>query len=184
MIERYSLVASSSEVDAHISRLAHGLHAAYPETTPLFVALLKGAAPFASKLMFELARLAPELHPEIDYMMVATYGAGQHAGEPRIITDLDPRTHVAGRTVVILDDVLDKGITADFVRTHLHAMGAAKIELCVLVDKQTARLKDIEADYYGLKATDEWLVGMGMDDADLTHEGHRWLDEIRQINRT
>ena len=183
MTERYSLVASSNEVDAHITRLATELLAAHP-TTPLFVALLKGAAPFASKLMFELARHAPDFHPEIDYMMVATYGTEQRASEPRIITDLDPRTAVENRTVVILDDVLDKGITADFVRTHLQYKGATKIELCVLVDKQTERLKDIQADYTGLQASDEWLVGLGMDDADLTHEGHRWLNEIRQINRT
>lgn len=182
MTDRYSLVASSAEVTARITKLADEILSAHT-SSPLFVALLKGAAPFAAKLMFELSEQNPDFHPELDYMMVATYGSGRHAGEPRIVTDLDPRSSVAGRTVIILDDVLDKGITADFVRTHLLALGAEKIELAVLVDKQTTRVKDIEADYYGLKAKDEWLVGMGMDDADLTHEGHRWLNEIRQINR-
>lgn len=184
MTERYSLVASSAEVTSHIARMASDIIAAHPTDRPLFVALLHGAAPFATQLMFEIARQAPDFHPDIDYMMVTTYGAGQHAGTPRIVTDIDPRTIVAGRTVIVLDDVLDKGITAHFVQQHLAAMKATRIELAVLVDKKAHRHHDIRADYSGLQADDEWMVGMGMDDADLTHEGHRWLNEIRQINRS
>ena len=183
MTDRYSLVATATEVQTHIERIAREITTAHA-ATPLFVALLKGAAPFASQLMFQIAALRPDYHPEITYMMVATYGSGTAAGTPQIIADIDPRIDLSGRQIVIVDDVLDKGITADFVREHVITKGAQSVELAVLVDKQTDRLKDIEADYYGLKARDEWLVGMGMDDADLAHEGHRWLSEIRQINRS
>lgn len=87
MHERYSRLADASEVNQHITRLATQLLRDHPDRTPLFVALLRGAAPFSGKLMLELARQSPDYHPEIDYMMVSTYGAEKHASEPRIVTD-------------------------------------------------------------------------------------------------
>jgi hypoxanthine phosphoribosyltransferase len=183
MTERYRTLYTTKQVDEQITRLAHEIVDDHRNDNPLFVALLRGAAPFASKLMFEVARQAPEMHPDLDYMMVSTYGSGTHAHEPRIVTDLAPTTAVKERLVIIVDDVLDKGITAEFVRHHLEGMGARAIQLAVLAQKRAVRVHDIEPDYCGFDAGDEWLVGMGMDDADLAHEGNRWLSEIREIRR-
>lgn len=183
MSERYNTLYTKNQVDAVISRLAAEIIQDHEAARPLFVALLRGAAPFATKLMFEIARQAPDMHPEIDYMMVSTYGNATQAHEPQIITDLAPTTEVENRPVIIVDDVLDKGITAQFVREHLQNMGATPPQLAVLVEKQTARNYPISPDYCGFTARDEWLVGMGMDDADLCREGNRWLEEIREITR-
>lgn len=183
MKERYTLLAGSNQVVEQISRLAKEILQAEVATRPLFVALLRGAAPFASKLMFEIARQSPDFHPEIDYMMVSTYGGERHASEPCIVTDLAPSTDISGRTVVIIDDVLDKGITADFVTTHLLSRGASAVKLAVLCDKQTVRERDVTADYVGFTFADKWLVGMGMDDAEAAREGYRWLEEIWEIRR-
>lgn len=114
-------------------------------------------------------------------MMVTTYGAGRHAGEPHIVTDLAPSTAVNGRDVIIIDDVLDKGITADFVTKHLQARGAATIRLAVLCDKQVTREWPVEADYKGFTFGDQWLIGMGMDNGGNVPEVYRWLDEIREV---
>lgn len=114
-------------------------------------------------------------------MMVSTYGAGRHAGEPHIVTDLAPSTTVNGRDVIIIDDVLDRGITADFVTKHLEARGATGVKLAVLCDKQVTRERPVEADYKGFTFGDNWLIGMGMDDGNDTPEGYRWLDEIREV---
>ena len=183
MHERYSKLAGSDDVNQQINRIAMDILRDQPDKSPLFVALLRGAAPFSSRLMTEIAQQSPDYHPEIDYMMVSTYGAEKHASEPHIVTDLAPSTTVKDRSVVIIDDVLDKGITADFVTKHLQARGAAAIRLAVLCDKQTARERDITADYVGFRFDDNWLVGMGMDDAETANEGYRWLDEIWEIKR-
>jgi hypoxanthine phosphoribosyltransferase len=183
MHERYNQLANAGEVNQRITQIAADILRDQPDSSPLFVALLRGAAPFASKLMLELARQSPEYHPEIDYMMVSTYGDERRASEPRIVTDLAPSTIVADRPVIIIDDVLDKGITADFVTKHLQAHGAASIRLAVLCDKLTQRERDVKADYVGFGFEDNWLVGMGMDDANAANEGYRWLEEIWEIRR-
>ena len=182
MHNHYSKVADKQQITHSIARIATQIiqdHSA----TPLFVSLLRGAAPFSSMLMFELARQAPEFHPEIDYMMVSTYGGERHASKPHIVTDLAPSTTVTGRTVVIIDDVLDKGITAQFVTQHLRKRGAAQVRLAVLCDKRTQRSYDITPDYSGFTFEDNWLVGMGMDDARAATEGYRWLEEIWEVTQ-
>lgn len=181
--QRYKLLAGPAEIDRRISAIAGELLTDTGHSSPLYVALLRGAAPFASKLMFELARQSPDSHPEIDYMMVSTYGGERHASEPRVVTDLAPSTIVKGRQVIIIDDVLDKGLTANFVTKHLKARGAAEVKLAVLCDKRADRVKDVVADYAGFSFDDNWLVGMGMDDAEAANEGYRWLPEIWEIRR-
>ena len=183
MHERYECLATAEQVNQQITRLASEILRDAPERSPLFVALLRGAAPFASKLMLEIARQSPDYHPEIDYMMVSTYGAERRASEPRIVTGLAPSTEVAGREVVIIDDVLDKGITADFVTKHLEGRGANAVKLAVLCDKRTERDREVSARYSGFTFDDNWLVGMGMDDADAANEGYRWLEEIWEVRR-
>lgn len=177
---KYNKLASSEEINQSITQIAGDIISDH-EQTPLFVSLLRGANPFTSLLLFEIARQNPEYHPDVDYMMVSTYGNDNQAGEPHIVTDLAPSTTVRNRDVVVIDDVLDKGITADFVFAHLRARGAVDLKLAVLCDKQVKREKPIEADYKGFTFSDKWLVGMGMDDPGAAKEGYRWLDEIWEV---
>jgi len=180
MNSRYTEVASSDQIDQAITHMATEILENNTQT-PLFVALLRGAAPFATRLMTEIVRQQPDYHPELDYMMVSTYGDGRQAGEPHIVTDLAPNTTVRDRSVIVLDDVLDKGITAQFVISHLNSRGAKNVQLAVLCEKQAQRVSDIAADYCGFSFTDEWLVGMGLDDSSVATEGYRWLDKIWQV---
>jgi hypoxanthine phosphoribosyltransferase len=177
MNSTYTKIAAKNDVQIAIKQIATTIIYDYP-TTPLFVSLLRGAAPFSSKLMHQIAEIVEEYHPELDYMMVSTYGDSRTAGEPRIVTDVSPTTEIAGRTVIVIDDVLDKGITADFVAHHLKYKGAAEIKLAVLCDKTTNRTRDIQADYVGFTVPDGWLIGMGMDNASEAKEAYRWLEEI------
>lgn len=177
-----NILASAEKVDQRINAIAKDIITDFPEEKPQFVALLRGAAPFASKLMFAIAREAPDFHPELDYMMVSTYGDGQKAGEPQIVTDLAPETNVAGRTVIVVDDVLDKGITANFVTEHMKSRGALAVKLAVLVEKRTEKTYDIAADYCGFDLPDVWLVGMGMDNANAGNEYDRWNGAIEAVD--
>lgn len=183
MESNYNQLATAQEIDEKIKNIATEILNDFPNHSPLFVSLLRGANQFTAKLMFEIVRQNREYHPDVDYMMVSTYGSGQHASTPHIVTDLAPSTNSSGREVIILDDVLDKGVTAHFVQAHLLDRGANSVKLAVLCDKTTSRQYPIEADYKGFTFSDNWLVGMGMDDANTHNEGYRWLDEIWEIKR-
>lgn len=171
---------TSQEIDDKVNKMAGEIIAVYP-TTPVFVALLRGAAPFASKLMFAIAKQNPAYHPELDYMTVKTYGGAKTAGAPQIITDISPSTAIAGRDVVIIDDVLDTGVTAKFVREHLLALGAQSAAIAVLVDRLDVRTNGFKPDFYALTAGPEWLIGMGLDDMHTAVEAYRWSESIGVI---
>jgi len=179
----YNQLASSDEVTEKIRSIAARVLEDFPDETPLFVSLLRGAAPFSSKLMHAIVRQSPDYHPELDYMMVSTYGGEKYASEPHIVTDLAPSTEVRGRHIIVIDDVLDKGVTAHFVFNHLRNRGAANIQLAVLCEKDVVRELPIMADYKGFDFGDKWLVGMGMDDASAAKEGYRWLEEIWEVRQ-
>ena len=181
MNKSLNLIASPEEIDSLINNIAGRLIDDYPEP-PLFIVLLRGGAPFASKLMFAITQQSPEYHPELDYMVVSTYGQKRIASQPVVITDLAPGTDPIGRAVVIIDDVIDQGVTSDFVRALLIERGARSVALAVLVDKQVVgRLS--AADYTGLVTNDQWLIGMGLDDAKSGHEHYRWSESIWEVNK-
>ena len=173
------LLASSQQIDNAMEEMATAIINEFNGTRPLFTALLRGAAPFASKLMFEIAKQAPDMHPELDYMTVSTYGEGRLAGTPHIAMELAPDTVVKDRTVIIIDDVLDRGVTSSFVSSYMFDKGAKTVKLAVLVEKDIVRTDKAHADWSAFHAGPEWLSGMGMDDASVARDGWRWLNEIR-----
>ena len=173
-------IASSEQVDTIIDQLAQRLFDDYP-SSPLFIVLLRGGAPFATKLMFALTKLSPEYHPELDYMLVSTYGQNRTASKPVIVADVAPSTVVDGRDIIILDDVIDQGITSDFVRETLLDRGAESVRLAVLANKAVEG-RTASADYIGIEAGDKWLIGMGLDDAKHGHEHYRWTDSISEVS--
>lgn len=175
------VLASSTQIDSAIASMAQEIINEFSDTQPLFVALLRGAAPFASKLLFEISKQAPDMHPELDYMTVSTYGEGRQAGTPHIAMDLAPDTDIRNRTVIILDDVLDKGVTSSFVTHYLLDKGAGNVKLAVLVEKDIDRPSPKHADFACFHAGEEWLVGMGMDDASVARDGYRWLNEVKVV---
>ena len=176
------ILYTSDQVDTQLAQMASDITTAHPQT-PVFVALLRGAAPFTSKLMFEIARQNPSYHPELDYMTVSTYGQDHHAKTPQIVTDISPSTDISGRDVIVLDDVLDTGVTAKFVQEHLRQMGAKNVQVAVLVNKLDVRTDGFEPDFYAFTAGPEWLIGMGLDDAHTKHEAYRWSDSIVVISQ-
>ena len=103
MTERITSLATETQVDARITEMATEVIERWGDDAPLFVGLLRGAAPFTAKLMFEIARQAPDLHPEVDYMTLSTYGDERTARKTRVVMDISPSTQVEGREVVVLD---------------------------------------------------------------------------------
>lgn len=169
---------TAAEVTARIDALATEIVTRYKSQAPLFVSLLRGSAAFTAQLMFAIARCDPDFHPEVDYMTVSTYGSGRQGSAPEIVMDLSPSTVVDGRVIVILDDILDKGLTSAFTRDHLLARGALRADLVVLAQKDTPRAHGETATLYGFLVPDAWIIGMGMDDARVARDGYRWLDYL------
>ena len=140
----------------------------------IIVAVLKGSFIFAADLIRALHRHG--LAPEIDFIFLASYGAGTASrGEVGVLRDVE--SEIAGRDVVIVDDILDSGRTLHFAKVFLEAQGARSVRTCVLLDKDVPRAADIVPDLRGFSCPPVFVVGYGMD---LAHR-YRELPFIGEI---
>lgn len=177
------MIATETQVTKRIDELAVQIIAKYKDKNPLFVCLLRGGAPFATRLMFAITARDPEFHPEMDYLTVKTYGDERTDQQPKLLADILPTTKPAGRPVIILDDVLDKGVTAAFTHQYMvEHHGAASVDLVVLVQKNRERTAYPNASLSGFDAPDDWLTGMGLDDASVAKEANRWASYVAIAN--
>ena len=124
--------------------------------------ILIGATPFTSDLMKALARR--HVHPILDALWLESYRDGQESSG-RVVVRVDIARPVAGRSVLILDDVFDTGRTLEFARNHFLAKGAREVITCALARKPWAPTGEDAVDYYAWDAPPRFLVGYGMDDA-------------------
>jgi len=140
----------------------------------IVVSILKGSFIFAADLVRALHR--ERLEPEIDFIFLASYGAGTaSSGEVKVLRGVE--TDLAGRDVVIVDDILDSGRTLAFAKALLERSGARRVRTCVLVDKQVPRAAKIEPDLTGFRCPPVFVVGYGMD---LAHR-YRELPFIGEV---
>lgn len=156
LLDQAELVAPAATVQAALDRLAGEIGAALAQEFPLVLAVMGGAVVFAGQL---LPRLAFPL--EFDYLQVTRYRDKTRGGEMewRVL----PGKEVAGRTVLVLDDILDEGETLAAIRDKLLGMGAAQVWSAVLTDKANGLDKPIRADFVGLAVPDRFVFGCGMD---------------------
>lgn len=140
-----------------VARLGSELTLAYRDKNPLVVGVLRGAAPF----MMDLVR-AMDCYLEIDFMDVSSYGnATESSGNVKILKDLD--TDVAGRHLLIVEDIIDSGRTLRKLLDLFTHREAASVTVCTLLDKPERRVADVTADYIGLQVPNEFVVGYGLD---------------------
>lgn len=156
LLDHAELVAPAATVQAALDRLAGEIGAALGQAFPLVLPVMGGAVVFAGQL---LPRLAFPL--EFDYLHVTRYRDKTRGGdmEWRVL----PGKDVAGRTVLVLDDILDEGETLAAIRDKLIDMGAARVWSAVLTDKANGLAKPIRADFVGLTVPDRFVFGCGMD---------------------
>ena len=150
------LIHTAAEVTAALDRIAHAVTARLQERNPLVVTVMGGAIVFAGQL---LTRLPFPL--ECDYVHASRYGNQTSGSELKWVKD----THapLAGRTVLLLDDILDEGITLAAIKARLLEHGAAEVITAVLADKDIGRDKPISADVVGLTLPNRYVFGCGMD---------------------
>jgi hypoxanthine phosphoribosyltransferase len=152
-----SLLLSCEAIAARVNELAIQISHDYAEKDLLLVGVLKGAFVFLADLMRML-----EIPVQIEFVRLASYGKGAtSAGHVRVILDLE--ASIAGRHVLIVEDILDTGLTLGFLLERLRARQPASLKLCVLLSKRIERVYDITPDYKGFDVPDGFVVGYGID---------------------
>lgn len=151
------ILITPEEIQAKTQELGQTLSREYADKTPLVVGILKGAVPF----MADIIR-ACDIYLEMDFMDVSSYhGTTQSSGEVKIVKDLD--TNVSGRHVLIVEDIIDTGLTLSYLVDLFKYRKAASVKIVTLLDKPSGRTKKIEADYVGFSVPGEFVVGYGLD---------------------
>ena len=153
-------IVTPAEVQAAVARVADALNARFghpgDKAFPLVLGVMGGAVVFTGNLLPQL-----DFPLEFDYIHVSRYGDDDRGGE--VVWKVIPRQNVAGRIIVVLDDILDEGETLAHVKQRLLDMGAAEVVIVVFADKDLKRAKPIKADLVGVTLPNEFVVGFGMD---------------------
>lgn len=151
------ILVTSDQLREEIGRIGERISADYAGKDLLLVGVLKGAIMF----MVDLAR-AIDLPVTIDFMAVASYGAStETSGIVRILKDLD--NSIEGKHVLVVEDIIDSGLTLNYTLETLRARNPASLRVCALLNKKERRLVDVPVDYVCFNIPDEFVVGYGLD---------------------
>ena len=155
-----SVVVSADDVAKRVAELGAEITADYADRPPLLVGVLKGAAMFMS----DLSR-AITLPVEFDFMAVSSYGsATRTSGVVRILKDLD--LDLTDRDVIVVEDIVDSGLTLQYLRKNLKARGPRSLEVCALLVKEGLQKSDLDLRYVGFTIPPAFVVGYGLDVAE------------------
>ena len=155
-LEDSDLVASAAEVQAAVDRIASQIHGKLAEAYPLVLAVMGGAVVFAGQILPKL-----RFPLDFDYIHASRYGSETRGAN--VEWRVSPPQNIGGRSVLVLDDILDGGDTMAAIRSRLMELGAREFHCAVLVEKLLSRRKPIAADFVGLKIEDRFVFGCGMD---------------------
>src|SRR5213080_4845809 len=151
------VVVTAEQLEERIAALGKEITGDYQGRAPLLVGVLKGAFMFMS----DLAR-AVALPVEFDFMAVSSYGsATKTSGVVRIVKDLD--LDLTGRHVIVVEDIIDSGLTLSYLRRNLAARNPATLEVCALLVKEGLQRDDLDLRYVGFRIPPEFVVGYGLD---------------------
>ena len=150
-------IISVAEIREKVKELGARIDNDYQGKVPLFVCILKGAYVFMSDLLREL-----NIPCEIDFMCISSYNnSAETSGVVRLVKDLT--FDIQKRDVLIIEDIVDTGLTLDYIVKNLKLRLPKSLKVCVLLDKTDARKVDISLDYVGFKVPNVFLVGYGLD---------------------
>ena len=158
--ELKDVLIPADRVQARVVELAAQIDADYAGREILLVGVLKGAV----MVMADLAR-AMRLPVQMDWMAVSSYGSGtRSSGVVRILKDLD--ADISGKNVLVVEDIVDSGLTLSWLVGNLRSRGPASVQVCVMLRKPGAAQMDVEVAYIGFDIADEFVVGYGLDYAE------------------
>jgi len=151
------VIATEEQLKARVAELAAQVDADYKGKDVLLVGVLKGAV----MAMADLTR-AMQTHMQMDWMAVSSYGSGtKSSGVVRILKDLD--TDVTGRNVLIVEDIVDTGLTLSWLKANLESRGAADVQILTILRKPEAAKVEVDVKYVGFDIPKDFVVGYGLD---------------------
>jgi hypoxanthine phosphoribosyltransferase len=156
VLREADIVCTEAQVGEAMHRLAAEIGARLAESVPLVLGVMGGGVVFTGQLLPLL-----KFPLEFDYIHVTRYRGSTEGGEIR--WKVEPRASVAGRTVLVLDDILDEGHTAASIKAWLQRQGAEDVLFAVFADKAINREKPVTADFVGVSVPDRYVFGFGMD---------------------
>ena len=154
------VLLSEQQIQSRIKELGAQITRDYAGRNPLLIGVLKGACFFLSDLL-----RAIDTRLGIEFMAISSYGSSTRtSGEVRIMKDLD--VPIEGRDILVVEDIVDTGLTLSYLLANLQSRGAASVKLAALLDKFERREKEVKIDYLGFQIPDHFVVGYGLDFAE------------------
>ena len=146
---------SASEIEGRVRALAGQISKDYADRRPIMVGVQRGFLCFMADLIRQIT-----IPIDLDFMAISYYGSDE-SSVVKITKDMD--LNVAGRHVIMVEDIVDTGITLNYILNHLRAKGPASLSVCTLLDRRVRRILDVPLDYIGFEVPDEFVVGYGLD---------------------
>lgn len=172
MTEVASVLYGREDIRRRVEELGRTITGDYVGREPVLVTVLKGGAMFLADLIRSI-----DLPVEPHFMAISRYGdAEESLGRVQILLDLD--VDLSGRDVILVEDIVDTGLTSRYLLTVLRSRGPASVEVCTLLDKSARRIAPLEPAYVGFDCPDRFVVGYGLDFA----ERYRNLADILQVD--
>lgn len=173
MLQPEEILISEEQIKRRVKELGEQITRDYEGSSLLVVGILKGAFMFMADLIREI-----KVPLTIDFMDVSSYGfSTESSGVVRIMKDLDQS--IEGRHVLIIEDIIDSGLTLQYLIQNLQSRKAASIKICAMLDKPDRRTVPIQADYLGFTVPDKFIIGYGLDFA----ENYRHYPYIAVLNQ-
>ncbi len=151
------VLITRQEIDKAVARLAAEISRDYAGKKPLFIGVLKGSFVFMADLIRQL-----DLPVEIDFIRLSSYGAAREtSGKVRVVQGI--KTAIKGRDVLVIEDIVDSGITISFLLDYFSEKEPASLRLCALTNKPSRRMVPVSIDYLGFIVPSKFIVGYGLD---------------------
>src|ERR1700675_551712 len=171
MTEVASVLFGRQDVRRRVEELGRAITDDYAGRTPMLITVLKGGAVFLADLMRHI-----DLPLETHFIAISRYGdAEESLGRVQVLLDID--ADITARDVILVEDIVDTGLTLSYLLSTLRARGPASLEVCTLLDKSVRRIVPVEVRYVGFDCPDKFVVGYGLD----FRERYRNLPDILQV---
>ncbi len=152
-----SILLSPEQIAARVAEMGAQISADYAGKDPVFVSVLVGAAIFSADLLRQIT-----IPCSLDFMAISSYGKeSRSSGVVRVMKDLDES--IESRHVIIVEDIIDTGLTLNYLLENIRNRNAASVRVAALLDKPSRRLTDVKVDYIGFEVPDEFVIGYGLD---------------------
>lgn len=168
MATQVKVLISQKKIKQAVSRLAAEIRRDYKGKEPLLICILKGSFVFMADLIRQL-----DLPAKVDFVKLSSYGAGKETtGKIKLVQGL--KTPIKGKDIIVIEDIVDTGLTISFLLDHLKKKSPASLKLCALADKPSRRRVPVTIDYLGFSIPNKFVVGYGID----WNEKFRYLPDI------